>query len=173
MTPDSFPPPAASGHLARLRTWLARRRADAGPLARPGFTLLEMLIVLVLIGLLAGLVGPQLINRLDRSKVDTAKVQVSQLKSALDAMRLDLGRYPTAQEGLLLLTQPPADPQAKARWHGPYLTGAVPVDPWGNPYQYGPTGRPENGVTLFSYGEDGPAAGQTLTNAVGLLPPNT
>jgi general secretion pathway protein G len=131
-----------------------------------GFTLLELLVVLAIIGLLGALIGPRLFERLEGSKVVAAQTQVRMLKTALDTMRLDIGRYPTAEEGLTLLVQVPTDAQLRSRWHGPYLEGDVPLDPWGNPYQYSPLGRELNALTLYSYGPTGRPGG----DAVGFLP---
>jgi general secretion pathway protein G len=131
-----------------------------------GFTLLELLVVLAIIGLLGALIGPRLFERLEGSKVVAAQTQVRMLKTALDTMRLDIGRYPTAEEGLTLLVQAPTDAQLRSRWHGPYLEGDVPLDPWGNPYQYSPLGRELNALTLYSYGPTGRPGG----DAVGFLP---
>ena len=131
-----------------------------------GFTLLKLLVVLAIIGLLGALIGPRLFERLEGSKVVAAQTQVRMLKTALDTMRLDIGRYPTAEEGLTLLVQVPTDAQLRSRWHGPYLEGDVPLDPWGNPYQYSPLGRELNALTLYSYGPTGRPGG----DAVGFLP---
>ena len=120
-----------------------------------GFTLLELLVVLVILGLLGALVGPRLFAQLDRSKVRTAETQIHMLKSALDTMRLDIGRYPTAEEGLQLLVAAPADPQLRLLWHGPYLENQVPLDPWNKPYLYRPEGRDLNPIALYSLGQDG------------------
>jgi general secretion pathway protein G len=131
-----------------------------------GFTLLELLVVLAIIGLLGALIGPRLFERLEGSKVVTAQTQVRMLKTSLDTMRLDIGRYPTAEEGLDLLVRAPSEPSLRTRWHGPYLEGEVPLDPWGNRYQYNPAGRELNAITLYSYGPTGKPGGE----AVGYLP---
>jgi len=133
-----------------------------------GFTLLEMLVVLVIIGLIAGLVGPQLLGRVDTSKVTAADTQVRMLKGALDTMRLDVGRFPTQEEGLEMLMTAPRDERVARRWRGPYLSETVPVDPWGNPYQYSPDSSVS--VILYSYGADGRQGGTGVDTDVGFLP---
>jgi general secretion pathway protein G len=148
----------------------AALRARSVGRASAGFTLLEMLVVLVIIGLLAGLVGPQLMSRVDTSKVTAADTQVRMLKSALDTMRLDIGRYPTKDEGLAMLMEQPKDERAARKWQGPYLSEALPNDPWGNPYQYMPAG---NTVYLYSYGADGQPGGEGINADVGFLPKAT
>lgn len=130
--------------------------------SQQGFTLLELLVVLVILGLLAALVGPRLFDQLDRSKVRTAETQVRMLKSALDTMRLDIGRYPNSEEGLQLLVREPGDPQLRNVWHGPYLEGPVPLDPWGNAYLYSPEGQDLNQLALYSLGPDGKPGGTTI-----------
>lgn len=137
-------------------------------LAAAGFTLLEMLVVLVIIGLIAGLVGPQLLGRVDTSKVSAAETQVRMLKGALDTMRLDIGRFPTKEEGLTLLMAPPKDERMARRWRGPYLTESVPLDPWGNAYQYAPDSAVA--VLLYSFGADGQAGGNGIDADVGFPP---
>jgi len=139
--------------------------------ASRGFTLLEMLVVLVIIGLLAGLVGPQLMGRVDTSRQTTAETQSRMLKSALDTMRLDVGRYPTKDEGLVMLVKAPDDERISRKWRGPYLSEDLPADPWGNPYQFEPlTG---NSIALYSLGADGEAGGEDINADVGLLPKST
>lgn len=133
-----------------------------------GFTLLEMLVVLVIMGLLAGLVGPQLLSRVDTSKVSAASTQARMLKTSLETMRLDIGRFPTKEEGLDLLNKPPTDERLSRRWHGPYLSEDVPLDPWGNPYVYEP--QSESYLVLYSLGADGKPGGEGTNADVGFLP---
>lgn len=156
---------AASSVASPARQRLARRRAA------PGFTLLELLVVLVIVGLLAGLVGPRLFSKVDTSKAQAAQAQVKMLKGALETMRLDLGRFPTEAEGLALLNEAPRDERMAGRWKGPYLDQAVPEDPWGRPYRYslpGPAGQP---FALYSMGADGKRGGEGADADVGILPP--
>ncbi|MCC6135397.1 MAG: type II secretion system major pseudopilin GspG [Gammaproteobacteria bacterium] len=136
-----------------------------------GFTLLEMLVVLVIIGLLAGLVGPRLFGKVDESKVKTTQTQIKMLRGALEAMRLDTGRFPTPQEGLATLYSPPGDEKLKTRWKGPYLDERVPLDAWGNPYQYGFPGPEGQPFALYSLGGDGQPGGEGYDADLGYLPP--
>ena len=120
-----------------------------------GFTLLELLVVLVILGLLAGYVAPKYFAQVGKSEVKTAKAQIDALEKALDQYRIDTGHYPTTEQGLAALNAKPAD---EAHWDGPYLKKAVPNDPWGKPYQYRMPG--EHGeLDLFSYGRDGVPGG--------------
>jgi general secretion pathway protein G len=135
-----------------------------------GFTLLELLIVLVIIGMLGGLVGPRLLDRLEGAKKATAETQVRMLKTALDTMRLDIGRYPTAEEGLQLLITAPTDPTLRLVWNGPYLEQNLPNDPWGRPYVYDPLGRDLNAITLYSLGPDGKVSTDGNQHFIGMLP---
>lgn len=135
-----------------------------------GFTLLEMLVVLLLIGLLAGLVGPRLINRVDQSKVTTAQTQIRMLRSAVEGLRIDMGRLPTVEEGLGLLNKPPADPNVASRWRGPYLNDAVPLDPWSHPYQYSVPGADGQPFALYSLGADSQRGGEGDARDIGVLP---
>lgn len=136
-----------------------------------GFTLLEMLVVLVIIGLLAGLVGPRLFTKVDDSKIKTAEVQVKMIKSALETLNMDLSRFPTDAEGLAILYHKPSDPKAATFWNGPYLDEEVPVDPWGNPYQYSTPGRDGLPFALYSLGPDGSRGGDGKNADIGYLPP--
>lgn len=139
-------------------------RDEKAPRARAtskhlGFTLIEMLVVLVLVGLLAGLVGPRLFSRVDTAKAQTAQAQISLLKGALEALRLDVGDYPRSADGLSWLVTAPPDPQLASKWRGPYLNAAVPLDPWGRPYQYAPPASSNQSFTLVSLGADGKPGG--------------
>ena len=137
-----------------------------------GFTLLEMLVVLVIIGLLAGLVGPKMFSKVDSSKVQTAQTQVKMLKGTLETMRLSIGRFPTTEEGLALLNDPPKDEKLRAKWTGPYLDEALPNDPWGNPYQYSVPGSNGQPFALYSFGADGKKGGEGNDADIGMLPPD-
>jgi general secretion pathway protein G len=131
---------------------LARHR-QARPAA--GFTLLELLVVVTIIGLLAAYVGPKYFSQLGRSEQGVAKAQVEAFARALDTYRLEVGRYPTSEEGLnALLSKPPSAP----RWNGPYLQKAVPDDPWGHAYLYRSPGATSD-FEILSYGKDGQPGG--------------
>src|SRR6201994_2823238 len=120
-----------------------------------GFTLVEMLVVITIIGLIMGLIGPRVLNYLSESKVKAAKIQMQSFASALDLYNLDTGRYPTASEGLSALVQP----SVGVSWNGPYLKGsALPNDPWNHPYLYRVPG--EHGpYDIMSLGSDGQEGG--------------
>lgn len=139
--------------------------------AHSGFTLIEMLVVLVIVGMLAGLVGPKLFGRVDSSKIKTADVQVKMFKGSLETFRLDVGRFPTAAEGLQVLNTPPSEDRAKAQWRGPYLDQDLPADPWGNPYQYSVPGAGGQPFALYSLGADGKRGGEGADADIGVLPP--
>lgn len=120
-----------------------------------GFTLLELLVVLVILGLLVGYVAPKYFAQLGKSEVKTARAQINSLEKALDQYRLDVGHYPTSEQGLAALNTAPA---GEAKWGGPYLQKAVPNDPWGRPYIFKSPG--EHGeLDLSSLGKDGQPGG--------------
>lgn len=128
-----------------------------------GFTLLELLVVMVIIGLLAGYVGPKYFSQVGKSEVKTAKAQIDALDKALDQYRLDNGRYPTTEQGLAALMTKPAN---APRWEGPYLKKAVPSDPWGNAYVYKQPGS-RGEYDLMSYGKDGQPGGSDQDADIG------
>src|SRR5262245_11266327 len=139
-----------------LRTTLLPRSAPKARVskdeAQAGFTLVEMLVVLTIIALVMGLVGPRVLNYLGDSKIKTARVQIQSLSAALDLYYLDNGQYPQGNEGLSALVQRPS---AATRWNGPYLkSNLVPVDPWGRPYVYRSPGQ-HGAYDIVSLGPDG------------------
>ncbi len=123
---------------------------------RHGFTLLELLVVMVIIGLLVGYVAPRYFNQVGKSEIKAAQAQINALETALDQYRLDVGRYPSSEQGLSALNTRPA---GETRWQGPYLKKAVPNDPWGKPYQYRFPGE-HGDYDLYSFGQDGKPGGE-------------
>lgn len=139
-----------------IRTLMQKHRHHHGR-AQRGFTLIELLVVLAIIGMLAGLVGPQVVKHLGESKTKTAKLQIEELSSALDMYRLDVGRYPATDEGLAALIEQPSNAKI---WNGPYLRKKrVPVDPWNNPYHYASPGQ-HGKFDLFTLGADNAEGGE-------------
>jgi len=128
-----------------------------------GFTLIEMLVVLVIITLLATLVGPKLFNKIGSSKIKVAGAQIELLTSGLDTYRLDIGRYPTTKQGLAALRQAP---DAVKHWDGPYLSKSVPLDPWDNPYHYKRPGK-KGPFALYTLGRDGKQGGEGEDQDIG------
>jgi general secretion pathway protein G len=125
------------------------------PSDQRGFTLLELLVVMVIIGMLVSYVGPRYFSQIGKSEVKTARAQIDALEKALDTYRLDTGHYPSTEQGLAALFTQPAN---EVKWQGPYLKKAVPLDPWGNAYQYKSPGE-HGDIDLMSYGSDGQAGG--------------
>jgi len=133
-------------------TAFPRRHAST---RRRGFTLLELLVVMVIIGLLAGIVAPQYFAQIGKSSTKVARAQIEALGQALDQYRIDVGRYPTPEQGLAALREaPPNVPQ----WRGPYLKRDVPMDPWGQAYVYAQPGK-HGEYDLSSLGNDGQPGG--------------
>ena len=117
--------------------------------ASAGFTLVELLVVLAIMAMLAGLVAPRVMDYFGRAKIDTAKLQIENIAAAMELHRLDVGRYPTNPEGLQALVAPTGAP----RWQGPYLRGgAVPLEPWGRPYRYRIPGTDGRSFDVYSSG---------------------
>ena len=136
-----------------MKKMMMKRRKNA----EQGFTLLEMLVVLGIIAMLAGLVGPQVMKQLGGAKSKTAKVQIEDLSATLDMYRLDMGKYPTSEQGLQALVERPDDAK---RWNGPYLSkNKVPQDPWGTDYKYESPGQ-KGKFDLYSFGADGTEGGE-------------
>lgn len=127
-----------------------------------------MLVVMVIIGLLAGLVGPRIFGKVDSSKVKTAQTQIKMLESAIQIMRLDVGRIPPGDQALHWLTSPPTDDEtAKSLWKGPYIEGKLPVDPWNTPYVIKVPGNDGKAVSIISLGADGKPGGEGLDADIG------
>jgi len=141
--------------LASLRK-AARARRSRQRHQQRGFTLVEMLVVITIIGLIMGLIGPRVLNYLTESKVRAAKIQIQSFSSALDLFYLDMGRYPSNAEGLRALASAPG---GISGWNGPYLKGgSVPSDPWGHAYVYRSPGE-RSSYDIISYGSDGQEGG--------------
>jgi general secretion pathway protein G len=121
----------------------------------PGFTLLELLVVLVIIGLLAGYVGPRYFAQVGKAEQKVARAQIDAFEKALHTYRLDVGHYPSTSDGLAALN---AAPSGEAKWQGPYLSKAIPADPWGRPYLYTSPGN-HGDFDIESYGRDGQPGG--------------
>ena len=129
------------------------------PRTAAGFTLIEILVVMAIIGMLAVMVAPNIFNQQAGAQRDAALSQISALEAALDTYRLDVGQYPDSLEGLV------ENDSGRAAWNGPYLRREVPLDPWGNEYVYNSEGR---GFTLVSYGPDGERGGEGDDADIGL-----
>lgn len=121
-----------------------------------GFTLIELLIVMVILGLLAALVGPKMFGHTDKARQKAAQSQISLFETAIDAYRLDVGRFPTTEQGLKALREKPT---GAAKWDGPYLPKEIPPDPWGNIYVYKSPGE-HSDYDIIAYGADGQPGGE-------------
>lgn len=125
-----------------------------------GFTLIEILVVIIVLGMLAALVGPRILGRVSEAKGATARTQIELLGLALDSYRLDNGNYPTSEQGLAALNEKPAREPLPQNWRGPYLRKTLPADPWGRPYVYRSPGESNpSGYDLFTLGRDGQPGG--------------
>lgn len=133
------------------RSRLRKRAPDEA-----GFTLMELLLVLIIVGLLAAVVGPTLYQRIKPAKETAVREQIENFGTALDSFMVDVGRYPATQEGLKALR---AKPDGSEKWNGPYLKKEIPNDPWGNPYIYRAPGR-SGGYEIVCYGADGREGGE-------------
>jgi len=122
-----------------------------------GFTLLELLIVIVIVGMLAAFVGPKYFSQIGKSKVQIARVQIEAFDKALQQYRIDTGHYPPASAGLVALYSQPAN---EPMWHGAYVKKGIPLDPWGSPYQYKIPGADGRDFELMSFGGDGKQGGE-------------
>ncbi|MBM69875.1 MAG: type II secretion system protein GspG [Haliea sp.] len=139
------------------------RRSRGTRRTSAGFTLMELLVVLAILGLLMSLVGPRVLNQLGGAKTKTAAIQIKDLEQSLEMYKLDVGRFPSTSEGLEALVSKPA---SAAGWNGPYLKSAVPLDPWNREYQYKSPG--EHGeVDIFTYGQNGTPGGDGEDQDVG------
>lgn len=124
-----------------------------------GFTLLELLVVVAIIGLLAAYVGPRYFTQIGRSEQAVAKSQIEGFAKALHTYRIDVGQYPSTQEGLNALVSAPTDAAGATKWRGPYLEKAVPLDPWSRPYAYRSPGAQGEDFEIVSLGKDGQVGG--------------
>jgi general secretion pathway protein G len=138
----------------------ATSRRSSAARRSTGFTLIELIVVLAVLGLLVALVGPQLFDRISGAKQETARAQIELFGLALDGYRLDNGQYPTTEQGLEALNARPEAPPTPTNWRGPYLRKRVPVDSWDKPYEYKSPGTHDpRGYDLVSYGRDGEPGG--------------
>ena len=128
-----------------------------------GFTLMELLVVLAILGLLMSLVGPRVLNQLGGAKTKTAGIQIKDLEQSLEMYKLDVGRFPSTEEGLQALVTRPG---SAAGWNGPYLKSDVPLDPWKREYHYKYPGE-KGELDIYSYGQDGQAGGESEDADVG------
>ena len=159
--------PVSRGDNARETTPKFWKRVGV-PCPPSGFSLIELMVVLVILGLLTGLVGPQLFGQVDSSKVQTAETQIKMLRGALQTYRLDIGTYPSTDEGLEALMRAPVE--VADYWNGPYLEDELPTDPWREPYKYEHPAETMQGFALYSLGADSESGGEDISADIGYLP---
>ena len=140
-----------------------RVNTGAGRSRQRGFTLMELLVVLAILGLLMSLVGPRVLNQLGGAKTKTTGIQIKDLEQSLEMYKLDVGRFPSTEEGLSALVSKPGNAPG---WNGPYLKSGVPMDPWNREYHYKYPGE-RGELDIFSYGQDGQAGGEGEDSDVG------
>ena len=149
--------PSFRSIAARIRATLKR--------SSPGYSLMEILVAVAIIAVLATLVAPRLFGQLDRSRITAAQTQIRMIETALDTMRLDIGRYPSQEEGLSLLLQ--GNESVSQMWSGPYMDDGLPADPWGRAYLYASAQTSADRGQVYSLGADGEEGGDGLDADIG------
>ena len=135
-----------------------------------GFTLIEIMVVVVIIGVLGAIVVPQFMSRPDQAKVTAARTDIQAISTALEMYRLDTFNYPSTQQGLDALSKRPSGTPVAKNWNPQGYLKSLPLDPWGKPYQYAPQAAGENPFTLYSFGADGKSGGEGQYADVGYVP---
>lgn len=158
--PAGLATPSPRSRRAAERRSGGEERARTGPSSEAGLTLIEIMVVVLVLGILAALVMPNVFSHVATAKRESARAQIEMLNAALDAYRLHNGRYPTTGQGLEALRREPSTPPVPTSWRGPYLRKDVPTDPWGHPYHYRtPGSRSGWAYDLLSTGKDGEPGG--------------